>query len=213
MGVGDYLAKRLQGCQQRDEVSKLLDLVDDGRRFVLSFKSIIEEAPLQTYCSCLLFAPQKSIVRCRFEEEVPQSIQMVSSMEQCWSSCLQVLAGHTDWVRAVAFSPDGTQLASASYDGTVRVWDAATGTALRTLADHGKATMDSLWIQPHPSGDSYPHRHTRPAPSLDNGWIKVDGQRIVRLPHDYRPMSTKVHNDTIAVGCASGYVLIVRFIR
>lgn len=35
--------------------------------------------------------------------------------------------GHTGDVTAVAVAPDGRSLASASWDGTVRFWDLATG--------------------------------------------------------------------------------------
>jgi WD40 repeat protein len=41
-------------------------------------------------------------------------------------------------VYAVAFSRDGEAVASGDYDGTVYVWDAATGRRLHTLAGHGR---------------------------------------------------------------------------
>ncbi|HUV39626.1 MAG TPA: WD40 repeat domain-containing protein [Planctomycetota bacterium] len=41
--------------------------------------------------------------------------------------------GHTDWVYAVAVSPDGKLLASGSADGTVRLWNVADGKLLATL--------------------------------------------------------------------------------
>jgi WD40 repeat protein len=46
---------------------------------------------------------------------------------------LQQLEGHTDWVRAVAFSRDGQLLASGSNDGTIRLWNPATGEQLQTF--------------------------------------------------------------------------------
>ena len=37
---------------------------------------------------------------------------------------LITLKGHAGWVNSVAFSPDGTMLASGSHDGYVRIWHA-----------------------------------------------------------------------------------------
>jgi eukaryotic-like serine/threonine-protein kinase len=46
------------------------------------------------------------------------------------------LTNHTDWVRALAFSPDGQRLASGSVDQTIRVWSVTNQTELCCLRGH-----------------------------------------------------------------------------
>ena len=48
----------------------------------------------------------------------------------------RTLKGHTDRVRSVAYSPDGSQIASGSVDSAIRIWDAETGGHIRTLEGH-----------------------------------------------------------------------------
>jgi WD40 repeat protein len=49
---------------------------------------------------------------------------------------IQLLHGHHGPVFAVAFHPDGKQMASAGVDHTVKIWNVATGACIRTLTGH-----------------------------------------------------------------------------
>jgi WD40 repeat protein len=62
-----------------------------------------------------------------------------------------VLRGHRDRVLSVAFSPDGSLLATASKDHDARIWDAATGESLFRLAHSSKVrdvafSPDGRWV-------------------------------------------------------------------
>ena len=91
------------------------------------------------------------------------------------ASHLLALKGHTAPVFSVSFSPDGTRLASASMDGTVKVWDAATGQETLTLQGHAKGVRSVCFS---PDG-------TRLASASMDGTVKVwdvaTGQELLTL--------------------------------
>ena len=60
---------------------------------------------------------------------------------------LVIQSGHSDSIRAVAFSPDGKVVASSSSDKTIRLWEVETGRMLRVL-DYHRDSVTSVVFSP-----------------------------------------------------------------
>ncbi len=53
--------------------------------------------------------------------------------------------GHSDWVSCVQYSPNGLCLASASGDGTVKLWN--TSSCINTFSEHQQpGTCVVVWV-------------------------------------------------------------------
>ncbi|KFZ19764.1 hypothetical protein V501_00497, partial [Pseudogymnoascus sp. VKM F-4519 (FW-2642)] len=117
-------------------------LAQDATRFLLRHYLTIVTWPLQIYASAIVFSPQTSVVRRNNLDKLPMWLRKVPQIEDSWASLIQTLTGHSSSVSAVAFSPDGKQIASSSDDNeTIKLWDARTGGLQKTLAGHLGSVM------------------------------------------------------------------------
>ena len=65
------------------------------------------------------------------------------------------LTGHTGWVRAVAFFPNGFSFASGSYDRTLRLWNIRDNQSFGTLSNHLGSISGINAIAVHPNGNTF----------------------------------------------------------
>ncbi|PSB43226.1 hypothetical protein C7B80_24915 [Cyanosarcina cf. burmensis CCALA 770] len=70
------------------------------------------------------------------QKENPLEIQLPEVEPNFDKDSVKSLIGHSEWIRAIAFSPDGKYLISGSNDRTVRLWDLQTGQLIRLLKGH-----------------------------------------------------------------------------
>ena len=106
---------------------------------------------------------------------------------------LATLRGHTDRVRSAAFSPGGTQIVTASWDDTARVWDTTSGRELATLRGYSAAfSPDGMRIV---------------TASWDNTarvWDAVSGRELATLRgHTIRVLSAAFSPDGMRIVTAS----------
>ncbi|HKB04354.1 MAG TPA: serine/threonine-protein kinase [Gemmataceae bacterium] len=139
--------------------------------------------------------------RPRLDQEDLRSFEWYYLWRLCHRNCRLTLHGHANAVFAVAFGPDGKTLASASWDGTSRLWDLTTGKeqaklrrpgalwALavspdgKTLATTGESEPVTLWDvatgQERPLGS--PSGFTGLAWTRDAKTVAAAGARLIKL--------------------------------
>ncbi|KAJ3327417.1 hypothetical protein HDU76_011840 [Blyttiomyces sp. JEL0837] len=128
---------------ESESATTAIDFLDDAARFIWRFKASITRNPLQIYTVGVVFCPLQSYVNSKllmFERVIE------------WGPHLHSFLGHTDTVYKVSYSHDGSKIASASKDGTVRIWDVGSAKELRRIDGHSDSvssvcfSMDSKFL-------------------------------------------------------------------
>jgi WD40 repeat protein len=71
-------------------------------------------------------------------EEVRTALTAARDGLSSVQSAVRTYAGHTEWVSSVCLSRDGRQILSGSADGSLRLWETASGECLRRLTGHSE---------------------------------------------------------------------------
>ncbi|KAJ5834216.1 NACHT and WD40 domain protein [Penicillium robsamsonii] len=126
--------------------NELSEYLQDARRFASRNTVIANEAPLQLYCSGLLFAPKSSIIRKTFTKYLPTWIPTVPDVQENWSADVQSFDDFSGGFLPISFSSDSRTLAYSADDGSIKLWDVMTGVLKHTLEGHPNDTEELVFI-------------------------------------------------------------------
>ncbi|CAI7650582.1 unnamed protein product [Penicillium pancosmium] len=138
----------------------------------------------------------------------------------------QTLRTHYKAALTLAFSPDSQLLAFTSWDRTIRFWNVVTGALYQTIAfyqipKHMRFSPDGSYLITNVGVLHVQSQCDDPTPnspkrngeiSIDDAhWVRINNERALWLPVEFRPICSVVHGSRIAMGPDSGQVSVIGF--
>src|SRR5262249_31622708 len=121
--------------------------------------------------------------------------------------------GHSGWINSLAVSPNGRRLATASLDGTARVWDMASG-----AASAGRSGQGTRTLQRH-TAEGWSVAVTSKGQRIASGsldgtarlWDLASGRQLLRLnghPYAMKALAVTPDGQQIITGSSDGTVRV-----
>jgi WD40 repeat protein len=156
-----------------------------------------------------MFVERRWEVRGRVRALLMLVVIIGAGADRCSAAAgLQLRLG-TNKVSSIAFSADGTLLASGNTDATVRLWDARTGTLVRTLI--GKYAVTSTAISLTDKQVASSDNDNRAMASLVTLWDTRTGQSLWERPSlsgTINVIAFSPDGQTVARGAVDGTVAL-----